>query len=160
MDFLFFFHQLLEKNDNFISWCNVPGLKMTCQWKDKCVLYRLVGSYKLNFHYRVVFSSPRSKVFAVRIFSQPVTCVAGVLRFWGRREKNRRPPATQATQPVNSCPLLSLSFSSSWTGGILQFCVLIGSRSGRYSTIRYPPLHALHAHAHTRTHAPARPDNR
>ena len=47
--FLFFFHQLLE-NDNFISRCNVPGLKMTCQWKDKYVIYRMVGPYKINLH--------------------------------------------------------------------------------------------------------------
>lgn len=40
--FIFFFYQLLE-NENLFPRCNVPGLKMTCQWKDKYVIYRLGG---------------------------------------------------------------------------------------------------------------------
>ena len=97
MDFFSFYRPF--ENENFISQCNVPWLKMACQWKDEYVIYRLGGPYGINLRQRAAFSSPKSEFFTVRIFPQP----------------------------VNSLPLQSLF--SSWVGGILQFCDLISSRN-------------------------------
>ena len=110
MDFFSFYRPF--ENENFISQCNVPWLKMDCQWKDEYVIYRLGGPFGINLRQRAAFSSPKSEFFTVRIFPQP----------------------------VNSLPLQSLF--SSWVGGILQFCDLISSRnsSDTLPSASPPPL--------------------
>ena len=60
---------------------------MTCQWKDKYVIYRLVGPFKINLHWRAVFSGSRLEFFTVRIFSQPVIADHYFLYFFPVRER-------------------------------------------------------------------------
>ena len=59
MDFFSFYRPF--ENENFISQCNVPWLKMACQWKDEYVIYRLGGPYGINLRQRAAFSSPKSE---------------------------------------------------------------------------------------------------